>query len=81
MSNSAKAQRLKILDGLKKAGPKGLTTLQIRENLDAMHAGGRVMELRRQGHVIHTIWTIDINAQGHAHRVARYVLMREKVAA
>jgi hypothetical protein len=31
--------------------------------------------------VIHTIWTIDINAQGHAHRVARYVLMREKVAA
>lgn len=81
MNNSAKAQRQRILEGLRQAGSQGLTTLQIREELDAMHAGGRVMELRRQGHDIRTIWTIDTNAQGHSHRVARYVLMQEKVAA
>lgn len=81
MSNSAKAQRQRIFEALKEAGSKGLTTLQIRENLDAMHAGGRVMELRRQGYDIRTIWTVAENAQGHPHRVARYVLMREKVAA
>lgn len=80
MNNSTKAQRQRILDGLRDAGPVGLTTLQIRENLDAMHAGGRIMELRRQGYDIRTIWTVAINAQGHPHRVARYVLMQEKVA-
>lgn len=81
MNNSVKAQRQRILEALKEAGPQGLTTLQIREDLDAMHAGGRVMELRRQGHDIRTIWTVDVNAQGNTHRVARYVLLAEKVAA
>lgn len=77
MANNAYTQRLRIIEWLK-ANPS-LTTLQAREILDVMHPGARVMELRQRGHDIMTYWTNEPNAQGHMHRVAKYVLMRLKV--
>jgi len=69
-------QRSRILKELESAGNEGRTTIQLREQLDIMHPGGRISELRENGYQIHTVWTVTENAQGHKHRNARYVLMR-----
>ena len=47
-----------------------MTTLQARQDLDVMHPGARILELREQGHNIITHWTVT---QGH--RIASYVLL------
>ncbi|BAN24649.1 putative uncharacterized protein [Caballeronia insecticola] len=44
-----------------------------------MHPAARVMELRRHGHEIATVWSHEITPEGGEHRVARYHLMREAV--
>ncbi|MFZ2289906.1 MAG: helix-turn-helix domain-containing protein [Halopseudomonas yangmingensis] len=45
--------------------------------LDIMHPGGRVMELRRQGHEIITDLIAIRDRDGRRHiKVARYVLIR-----
>ena len=64
------------MESLAKAGPEGRSTIQLREELDIMHPGGRVLELREAGHDIATVWTVSTNAQGKAHRCARYVLLK-----
>lgn len=76
--NSITAQRTRILEALEHAGSKGLSTIQLREELNCMHPGGRVMELREEGHRVETVWTVTKNAQGHKHRCARYVLLASK---
>lgn len=75
---SSTIQQARILKALEQAGPQGMSTINLREELDIMHPGGRVMELREVGHVIETIWTETENAQGHKHRCARYVLLAGK---
>lgn len=75
---STASQRARILKALEEVGPQGMSTISLREGLDIMHPGGRVLELRKMGRRIETIWTATINAQGCKHRCARYVLMPNK---
>jgi hypothetical protein len=70
-STDAASQRQRILAWLLTAP---LTTTQARTELDVMHPGGRVLELRKLGHKIVTHWqTIDTGKAKH--RVAAYVLL------
>jgi len=70
-------QRARILTALEKAGTTGKSTLELREDFNIMHPGGRVLELREAGYPIDTVWTVTYNLQGHRHRCARYVLRPE----
>ncbi len=72
--NSSAAQRERLLDALRR-GP--VTTFRARGDLEVMHPGGRVMELRRMGHNIVTTWSTETSDYGRPHRVGRYVLMQE----
>jgi len=69
------AQRARLLAHLRRAP---LTTLEARERLNIMHPGGRVLELRRAGYEIVTVWTHATDHDGRPHRVARYVLRSGK---
>jgi hypothetical protein len=69
------AQRSRILTSLMQLKAKGLTTIEMREELDVMSPAPRVLELREEGHQIETVWTISENAQAHSHRNARYVFV------
>jgi hypothetical protein len=70
-STDAASQRQRILAWLLTAP---LTTTQARTELDVMHPGGRILELRKLGHKIVTYWqTIDTGKAKH--RVAAYVLL------
>lgn len=69
--NSASAQRFRLLAALSKSS---VTTLEARRFLDVLHPAARVMELRRMGFEIVTVWTIDVTSEGREHRVARYLL-------
>jgi hypothetical protein len=83
-NTSTPVQRTRILSALKDRGSEGITTICGRESVNVMHIAARVMELRRQGWNISTVWDVTENAQGHLHRNARYVLIstrRKKVAA
>ena len=77
--NSARSQRARTHKALEEKGNKGLSTIQLRENYDVMSPAPRVLELRRKGIKIVTVWTVTENAQGHKHRCARYVLLAHKV--
>ena len=70
-------QRARILAALEEAGTKGKSTLELREEFNIMHPGGRVLELREAGHSIDTVWTVTYNLQGHRYRCVRYVLRFE----
>ena len=72
---SITAQQARILNAGEDVGPQGMSTINLREDLDIMHPAGRVQELREAGHRIETIRTTVNNAQGHKHRCARYVLL------
>lgn len=69
--NDAAAQRTRILAALRE-GP--LTTLDARKHLDVLHPAMRVLELRRRGEPIATVWTLQATDCGQVHRIARYVL-------
>ena len=73
ISTSLAAQRARLLKHLREVGT--LTTLQAREQLNIMHPGGRVLELREAGHRITTTWTWDRDHEGRPHRVGRYALV------
>lgn len=73
-SNSAAAQRQRILEALRE-GP--VSTLHARSHLDVMHPGGRVLELRSYGHQILTAWSHEPTECGKLHRVGKYVLLQE----
>ncbi len=79
--NNAHAQQARILEALKDVGEQGLTTLQIREELNCLHPAGRIRELRERGYVIHTLWTNTEDHLGRKHHVARYALMHQSKAA
>ncbi len=73
--NSVATQRKKILSWLSHSP---LTTLEARQHLDCMHPAARVMELRKRGFSIDTVWVNDLSLSGETHRVARYVLKAEE---
>lgn len=76
--NSSQAQRQRILDYLRH---QPLDTLTARQELDIMHHGGRVEELRRRGHDIQLIWIDKVNSDsGEVHRIGKYVLMTDAAA-
>lgn len=73
---SAAAQRARLLAHLRHVGT--LTTLQAREQLNIMHPSGRVLELRKAGYNIETVWAWDSDHEGRSHRVGRYALLSGK---
>lgn len=73
---SASSQRQRIIPALLKAGAQGLTTIQMRKPpLDILHPPARILELRKLGYRIDTMWTWAETEAGQLHRVARYVLL------
>ncbi|MCL4682421.1 MAG: hypothetical protein KJZ92_14275 [Rhodocyclaceae bacterium] len=69
------AQRAALLAALR-SGP--ISSIAARETLGILHPPARIMELRRQGIEIETVWKIEYDSQGRRHRAGIYVL---KVAA
>lgn len=69
--NSAEAQRARLLERLQH-GP--ITTITARRELDILAPAPRVLELRRQGHNISTVWVTQYTDAGKPHRVALYCL-------
>lgn len=70
-----KAQKKRLIEALTKARGKGITTIQARNEINVMHPGGRIYELRHQdGFNIQTLWSVEFTPDGLSHRVARYVL-------
>ncbi|MGZ5018693.1 MAG: helix-turn-helix domain-containing protein [Methylobacter sp.] len=72
MSHNAKAQCHKLLQALRQ---KPLSTLDARRELDILHPGARIQELKAAGHNIVTHWSKELSECGKLHRVARYVLL------
>jgi hypothetical protein len=71
-SNAAAAQRARLLMELRRNG--FVTTIGARRDLDVLHPAMRILELRRAGHPIVTVWTREATACGKLHRVARYLM-------
>lgn len=74
--NSAHNQRLKLLDWLFEKG--AITTAQARESLDIMSPAPRIMELRKAGYLISTVWDNWTSEYGIKHCIARYVLTQKQ---
>lgn len=74
-ANSSAAQRLRVLNHLRRNG--SLSTIEARHRIDCLHPAARVMELRDRGHEILTVWTTEHTPEGRRHRIARYFLIKE----
>jgi hypothetical protein len=72
--NSKSAQQHRILKALLR---QPLTTIEAREKLDILHPCGRVLELRRQGWPIITVWVSFPTDCGRLHRVGKYIMETE----
>ena len=79
-NNSSNAQRNRIIECLRQVKSIGLTTIEIRDELNCLHPSGRIMELRKLGYDIRSVWTNGSDYHGRPHRVARYVLFSEQEA-
>jgi len=66
-------QRKKLLAALNK---KPINTLYARNELDIMHPGARILELRSKGHKITTYRHTIKTPGGYHHHVALYVLTK-----
>ena len=73
--NGAAVQRLRAID-LLRTGPK--STIQLRRDGDILAPAARILELKRRGFDILTHWVQEATDCGKLHRVALYVMMREK---
>ena len=73
--NGAAAQRRRALD-LLRSGPK--STIQLRRDGDILAPAARILELKQRGFDILTQWAHQATDSGKLHRVALYVLLREK---
>tara|TARA_R110001599_G_scaffold9972_5_gene49281 strand:- start:6531 stop:6797 length:267 start_codon:yes stop_codon:yes gene_type:complete len=68
------AQRSRVIHALRE-NPKGLSTIQLREEWNVMAPAPRVFELRHDhGFNIEKVYTTSTDSQGHEHRNARYIL-------
>lgn len=53
-----------------------ITTFEAMRLLDVYHVPARVLQLRRAGHQIITLWQIVTTEAGATHRVGLYILQR-----
>lgn len=74
MGIDAAAQRRRVLAALRD-GPK--STIVLRRDWDILCPAARVLELRKEGCDIYTMWAHQETDCGALHRVALYVLIRE----
>lgn len=74
-SSSAHDQRQRLLEWLKAHGK--IDTVTARRELDILCPAARVLELRKRGHRIDTVWIERTTDCGKIHRVAMYVLLVE----
>lgn len=77
-SNSASAQRSRLLAELEKAKGKGVTSFFANQELGIYHPPARIRELRLMGYQISTLWETIETERSRPRRVARYVLMSSK---
>lgn len=75
--NGAHAQRQRLLECLK-ISP--VDTVMARRELDILCPAARVLELRKHGHRIDTVWIDRSTDCGKVHRVALYVLQPGELA-
>jgi hypothetical protein len=74
-STVKKNQQSRIKRALREVGTQGLTTIDLRESLDIFQPAARIWELRHVfGLNIQLVWVVDANAQGHEHKVGKYIL-------
>ena len=73
-STDTNTQNKRLSSALIKAHSKGLTSYQVREELDIYCPTARITDLRKAGNEIYTIWDVIDTGKGK-HRVARWVLM------
>lgn len=73
--NAISTQHKRIESALR-SHPHGLTTIELVEQFDILRPGARISEMRwDMGINIKSVRVADTTAQGHSHRVVRYVLM------
>jgi len=72
---STASQRQRILQHLKSG--KSLTTQQARVDLNIMHPGGRLSELRKAGWNIKMVW-VEVDSGKAKHCIGQYFLSSEK---
>jgi hypothetical protein len=53
-----------------------ITTFEAMRHLDVYHAAARILQLRKAGHDIITLWQTVETEAGTRHRVGLYVLQR-----
>lgn len=75
--NSSEAQRQRLMAHIRQHG--SIDTVQARRDLDIMHPGGRVLELRKAGVPIETIRVSVPTEAGKLHSVGRYILAGAEV--
>lgn len=71
--NSTAAQRQRLLKALRRYP---VSTITARSELDILCPAARVLELRRAGYRIKTVWVWECTDCGKSHRVGLYVLAR-----
>jgi len=72
--NSTTAQCARVLNRLRD-GPS--TTYELSRKHDIYYPPARLMQLRKRGHEIVTVWEQVITEAGVKHRVGKYVLIKE----
>ena len=72
--NSGDAQCQRALEYLR---VKPMTTCFARRKLDIYDPPARILQLRKRGHQIETVWDEAVTEAGFKHRVGKYVLIKE----
>ncbi|MDR5879401.1 helix-turn-helix domain-containing protein [Caballeronia sp. LZ032] len=71
--NTAGHQRARLLEAMKVRG--GVTTLEAMRFLDIVDPRPRIVELRKEGYRIKTLWTRQPSECGRLHSVGLYALI------
>jgi len=53
------------------------TTVELSREFDILHPPARVLQLRKRGYEIDTVWVLVETEPGVIHRVGKYVLRKE----
>ena len=72
--NSGAAQCARLLHRLR-TGP--ITTFEAMRSYDIYHCPARILQLRKCGYDIATVWDRVVTEAGVTHRVGKYVLIKE----
>jgi hypothetical protein len=70
--NTAAHQRARLLEAMRVRG--GVTTLEAMRFLDIVDPRARIVELRKEGYLIHTSWAHQPSECGRPHVVGLYTL-------